>query len=114
MSALAKPEPYAVRTLRELVDAERATLSRILKPFCDASMGTLHGMRWEDLAQGAANVSRLDDVLESLIEGKGADELHAKAVYELTGLVCRDEQKLSTQADRRALAYVIRVLERVL
>lgn len=120
MNALTKPESYAVRVLREEVAAARAALDRVLKPFLVASPGELHAIgsraisEWELLAQAAANVSRLDAALEALIEGQGADELHAKAAYELTGLVSRDESKMSAQADRRALAHVIRTLERVL
>ncbi len=114
MNALSKPESYAVRTLREEVAGARNTLERLYKPFLSAQPGELAAQRWDELAQAAANVARLDDALESLLEGKELLELHAKCVYELTGAVCRDEQRLSAQADRRALAHLIRTLERVL
>ena len=115
MNAITKPETYAVRTLREEVAGARNTLEVISKRLTSAELGEIHShARWEELAQAAANVARLDDALESLLEGREPLELHQKYVYELTGAVCRDEQRLSAQADRRALAHVIRALERVL
>lgn len=115
MNAINRPESFAVRTLREEVQGARNTLEVISKRLTSAELGEMHShARWEELAQAAANVARLDDALELLLEGSGADQLHAKYVYELTGAVCRDEQRLSAQADRRALAHVIRTLERVL
>jgi hypothetical protein len=115
VNAINRSESYAVRTVREEVNGARTALETLSKRLASVDLGEMHShARWEELAQAAANVARLDDVLESLLEGKEVLELHGKLAYELTGAVCRDEQRLSAQCDRRALAHVLRVLERVL
>jgi hypothetical protein len=119
LNAINRPESYAVRQVRAEVESERTRLQRLTAPLLKVmaeDVAQLHGRapEWEMLANAAALVARLEDTLKALVEGTGADELHAKLAYELTGAVCRDEQRLSAQCDRRALAHVLRMLERVL
>ena len=119
MNAINRPESYAVRQVRAEVESERTRLQRLAAPLLKVmaeDVAQLHGRapEWETLANSAALVARLEDTLKALVDGTGADELHAKAVYSLTSLVCQDGQLLSAQAERRACAHVIRLLERVL